>query len=232
MKLPIFAFLCIAVGWHAGLANAATQVRSVAGKNVELVIPDGFCIPDPRNSADANFVKGLETLLKNAGSVLVQTFLGCEDQKRRRASARINIYDYIAYYYMSAGASEVLDGDRAARRKTLCDQIRGQSIDTKDVQQGVAKSAEELRRNIAINNIKDLGILADDEHGCYQGLLVGVNAGKDNSYLVHVVLGATVLRGKSLYFGLYSKYEDEAGATRSLRRAQSIATELDSKNPD
>lgn len=232
MKLPTFAFLCIAIGCHAGLAGAATQVRPVNDKNVELIVPDGFCIPDPQNSADANFVKGLANLMKNAGSVLVQTFLSCEDQKRRRASAAVNIYDYIAYYYLSAGAREVLDGDRAARRKTLCDQTRSQNLDVKEVQQSVAKSAEELRRNIAINNIKDLGVLAEDEHGCYLGLLVGVNAGKNNTYLVHVIVVSTILQGKALFFGLYSKYEDEAGAARSLRRAQSIATELDSKNPD
>jgi hypothetical protein len=232
MKLPTFAFLCIAIACHAGLADAATQVRPVAGKNVELIVPDGFCIPDPQNSADTNFVQGLANLMKNAGSVLVQTFLGCEDQKRRRASAAVNIYDYIAYYYPSSGEREVLDGDRVARRKTLCDQTRSQNLEVKDVQQSVAKSAEELRRNIAINNIKELGVLAEDEHGCYLGLLVGVAGGKNNTYLVHVIVAATILHGKSLFFGLYSKYEDETGAAQSLRRAQSIATELDSKNPD
>jgi hypothetical protein len=232
MKRPTFALLCIAAACHAGIAKAESQVRSVAGKNVELVIPPGFCAPDTRNAADANFVKGLSTLLKNARNVLVQTYLSCEDRKRRRASAAANIYDYISYYYPTAAASEVLDGDRAGHRKALCGEIRKASIDTKDVQDSVAKSAEELRRNVAVSNVKDLGVLAEDEHGCYSGILVGVDAGKDNSYLVHAVIGATILNGKYLFFALYSKYVDEAAAAKSLRDARSIATELDSKNPN
>lgn len=232
MKLPAFAFLCVATACHAGLAHAETQVRPVAGKDVELIVPAGFCIPDTSNAADANFVTGLSTLLRNGSNVLVQTFLSCEDQKRRRASAAANIYDYISYYYPTAAERAVVDGDRAAGRKALCTELRKVHLTTKDIAPSIAKSAEELRRNIAVSNLKDLGVLGEDEHGCYSGLLAGVSAGKDNSYLVHAVIGATVVRGKYLFFGLYSKYVDEAGAAKSLRQAQSIAAELDSKNSD
>ena len=232
LKFQVIALLWVAMACCVGYANAETQVGSVAGKNVELVVPTAFCIPDPRNAADANFVKGLATLLKNSNNVLVQTFLSCEDRKRRRASAAANIYDYISYYDPTAAESTVLDGDRAARRKALCDEVRGSSVNTKDVQRDVAKSAEELRRNIAVNNVKDLGVLAEDAHGCYSGLLVGVSGGKNNTYLVNVVVAATVLRGKYLFFALYSKYVDEAEAKTSLRQSQALAAELDNKNPD
>lgn len=229
MKLPTLALLCIATTCYAGLANA--EVRSVAGRDVDLAVPAGFCIPDLRNPADANFVNGLSTLLKNADNVLVQTYLSCEDQKRRRASAAANIYDYISYYYPTAAAAAVVTTDRAAARKELCGQIRQAKIDTKDVQQSVAKSAEELRRNIAVNNVKDLGVLAEDEHGCYSGLLVGVSGGKDNTYLVHTIIGATILRGKYLFFALYSKYTDDTAAAKSLQQGKTVAADLDSKNP-
>ena len=74
-----------------------------------------------------------------------------------------------------------MSGARDASRKSLCDEVRKANIDATEVKQNVAKSAEELRRNIALNSIKNLGVLAEDAHGCYLGLLAGVSAGKSNT---------------------------------------------------
>lgn len=232
MKLLMIALLSLTLNCYPGLANAESLARSVAGKNVDLALPDGFCVPDSGNAADADFVKGLTTLLKNSNNVLVQTFLGCDDQKRRRAAASANIYDYISYYYPTAVENVVLNGSRETLRKSLCDEVRKANLDTKQVQQNVAKSAEELRRNMALNSVKDLGVLAEDAHGCYSGLLAAVSAGKENSYLVNAVIVSTVIRGKYLFFALYSKYVDAAGSAKSLQSAQSLAAELDHRNPD
>jgi len=230
--LRMLALGSLALGCCTATASAESFARSVGGKSVDLAMPPGFCVPDPGNAADANFVKGLASLLKNASNVLVQTFLSCEDQKRRRASAAANIYDYMSYYYPAQAESVVVSGARDASRKSLCDEVRKANIDATEVKQNVAKSAEELRRNIALNSIKNLGVLAEDAHGCYLGLLAGVSAGKSNTYLVNAIIFSTVVRGKYLFFGLYSKYEDAASAEKTLEAAKAIAAELDSKNPD
>jgi hypothetical protein len=230
--LRMLALGSLVLGCCTATANSENLVRSVGGKSVDLAMPPGFCVPDMGNAADANFVKGLSSLLKNANNVLVQTFLSCDDQKRRRAAATANIYDYMSYYYPAPAENVVVNGARDASRKSLCDEIRKTNIDATEVKQNVAKSAEELRRNIALNSIKNLGVLAEDAHGCYLGLLAGVSAGKDNTYLVNAIIFSTVVHGKYLFFGLYSKYVDAASADKTLAAAKAIGAELDSKNPD
>lgn len=229
--LRLAVFVSVALHWCSTPANSESLVRPVAGKNIDLVIPEGFCVPDPNNAADAAFVNGLATLLKNANNVLVQTVLSCADQQRRRAAATANIYDYMSYYYPVAAENIAANGPQDALRKSLCEEVRKANLDTKQVQQSVAKSAEELRRNIALGSIKNLGVLAEDAHGCYSGILASVSAGKDNTYLVNCIIFATVVRGKYLFFGLYSKYVDADASDKLLKIAQSLAAEMDTKNP-
>ena len=62
--LRTLALGSLALGCCTGTANAESFARSVGGKSVDLAMPPGFCVPDTGNAADANFVKGLSSLLK------------------------------------------------------------------------------------------------------------------------------------------------------------------------
>ena len=100
-----------------------------------------------------------------------------------------------------------------------------------DVPSLVAKTARELKQTVSVNSTKVLGVLAEDAHGCYVGVLVGIDDGKGLSLLMNATVTATVIRNKGLFVSLYSQYVDPEASAKSLQLAKTTAASLDMKNP-
>lgn len=222
-----FALTCCLIA-----ANAKSLVKTVSGKNFDLVLPDGYCVPSLDNAGEAYFVNFLTKLMSNSGNKLVQTGVDCYELQGRHENASAAIFKYVVYYYPTTTENEVLNGDRAAQRSALCNSLRESGDEAvKDVPQEVAKAAKEMKNNAAMTSTKVLGVLAEDAHGCYVGILVGINDGA-HSYMINVTMVSTVIHGRSLYLSLYSKYESPEASARSLQLAKTTAVAMDSKNPD
>jgi hypothetical protein len=205
-------------------AQAQTPLTSFKGKSFDLPTPAGFCVPDSDNA----FAKRITALLKNSGNVAVKIAADC-----KQLQANKTIYDYIAYYYPTQTEAEVLDGDIQARRKAICDELRAeQQGELSGVKESIARAAKELKQNLArSDSTKYLGVLADDAHGCYAGILSSINTGSDH-FLMNVNVLTTVIHGRRFFVALYSKHVDAAQSEKMLLREETLAAELDAKNPE
>jgi hypothetical protein len=214
-------------------ADAEGLVGRIAGKSLDLVTPDGFCALDLSNSADSDFFNTLSRLLENSGNRLMQAVVNCDQlRERRRSRGSTRIYDYLVYYYVISTENQVLDGDRQARRKAVCDDLRQQGdASVADAPKIVERTAVELKKNMAVGNVKVIGVLAEDTHGCFLGLLANY-VDKGGSFLMNITLSGTVIRSKQVYFSLYSKYVSSEISKTSLGLAQTTAAAFDSKNPE
>jgi hypothetical protein len=212
----------VALAWFLQPAQAQQPTR-FKGKTFDLPTPAGYCIPDPGNE----FAKRIAVLLKNSGDTVVRIAADCRQLKAGR-----NIYDYLAYYYVTNTESEILDGDVQAKRKALCDHdLRATAPGSIDIHDAMENSARELRQELPSNSTQYIGVLAEDAHGCIGGLLARLASGSER-LIVNVDLLGTVVHGRSLFLALYSKYESAALSDEALARAKALAAELDARNPD
>jgi hypothetical protein len=219
---------------YSSLAAHGQEITGTMGDTTfNLAVPSGYCVSDPRNPADAQFVNYLAKLLENAKNKLIRTVIDCRELRARRADASKPIYDYLNYYFPAASENTKLSGDTQENRKTLCDELRQQSDATlEDVPQIVEKTAREMKMTGGINSTKYLGVLAADPHGCYAGLLVGVRDGKGNVTLIYTIVVRTAIHGKDLWMASYSRYGTNADSAHALQLAQTTAADLDAKNPE
>jgi hypothetical protein len=234
MFLRVFAFAAVALIICPATAGADSLLRTVSGRSFDLAKPDGYCVPAPSNSADAAFVNVISKLMENTQNKAVQVLVDCSYLQQRRADANAPIYNYVVYYFPNSTENEHLDGDRPAQRKNLCDGLRGTNDATlADVPNVVDKTFKELKTggDVGVSTTKNLGVLAEDTHACYSGLLIGVRKGND-SFLMNIVIAATVIHGKSWYVAHYSKFENPKTFDTSLQLAKATAASFDARNPD
>jgi hypothetical protein len=205
---------------------------TVKGRTFNFPTPTGFCMPNSANSNEAEFVKTVQALMANSGNTVVKVAAECSQIRRRGADRSRRISDYIVYYYVNGTENESLEGSAQSHRKDLCDDMRQQGdASVADVPDIVAKTAKELNSKLTVSGVKVLGVLAEDAHGCYVGLLANT---RDNAgpFTMNVDMLATVIHGRSLFVALYSEYKNPSESQKSLRLEEAIAADLDSKNPD
>jgi hypothetical protein len=197
------------------------------GRSWTLPTPAGFCSPDQKNSYDASFTETKSTLFANSGDTVVKLAAACNELRQRDFP-----YDFIAYYHVTAGANFDVEGTRESARKTLCDQMRTEAAKgLKDVPDIVNRTAKELNRDITVGKVENLGVLAEDAHGCYSALLVGTK-NSQGPYTAVVVVLATVAHARWFFASLNSKYDGPGRTQALLAQLRGIAAELDSKNPE
>ena len=228
--------LCLALltftAWP--LAGRAQDLTGKMGQtSFNLFMPEGFCAPEGANSGERVFVDYINKAMENAGSQVIRIIASCSELKARRANSSSNIFDYLVYYFPRSVENTTLDGDRAANRKTECDDLRRQTDEAiKDVPEISERTAREMKIKGSVKNIQYLGVLDEDPHGCYGALLSRNVDGKGNVYVVYVVVVRTVIHGKDLWVGVYSQYGSAAANLRTLQLAKSTAAQLDQKNPE
>lgn len=221
----------IALVAHVALARAEETVRIVGSTPLTFAVPRGHCLLEETNARDAIFIRNISTLLRNANNKLILVTIECG----RRAAWRDGkgpIYDYATYYLPDNVENQVYDGETQALRKSLCDDMRKQGDATlAPVKDMVANAAKELNSKVAVNSTKLIGVVGEDQHGCYVALLVGVHGNDGRNFLMSTLVTSTVVRGKAIFLGNYHEYKGPETTERSLREAKATAAAFDARNP-
>jgi hypothetical protein len=231
MSLNKLLFLCFAVLLPVASAQADSVTRSLGGKELDFVIPGGHCLLEDSNSYDAKFINVIRTLFKGANNTLIAATAECGARARLRNGYTGRILDYAAYYTPDNLVSETFDSDIKALRKSLCDDMRqqGQSslADVKDI---VAAKAKELRAKIAVTSTNYIGVLDEDDHGCYAALLVGVKGSDNSPILMSSIVTSTAVATKVFFLAYYAEYKGPETTTAGVRASKRVIEELDRKN--
>jgi hypothetical protein len=215
-----------------GLAHAEQVVRQVGGTEITFPIQKGYCLAEESNPRDAIFVNNMATLLRNAKNKLILAMLDCARRTAVRNGAGGDILDYSTFYIPMANEAPIMEGDKPSLRKNLCVDMRKQGDATlAPVKDYVANAAKELNTTIAINSTKVIGVVGEDEHGCYLAILVGVRLADNHNLLRSVLITSTVVHGKMIFSGNYHIYKGPETTERSLQEAKALAKAFDAANP-
>jgi hypothetical protein len=226
VRLACGAFFFCSASAYAG----EITTHAVNGRDFKFPIPVGFCTLNPNNSKDAAFSQQITSLMGNAGNTVSEIAVDCQEQTKYRSDSA-NLWNFLVYYYPNDTEKQILEGDPQPHRHALCDDLRKQSDATvRDVPDIVAKTARDLKMNSATDAPKYLGVLSEDSHGCYAGLLQNVRKA-NQAHQVQSNILATVVHGKAFYLTMASQYKSAAESEKSLVFEKAIAADFDSNNP-
>jgi hypothetical protein len=228
--------LCLALLAFAAQPSPgdAQELTGTMGQiSFNLSVPQGYCVPSRSSLGERVFADYVTKAMENSKSKVIRIIANCAELQARGANSSSNLFDYMVYYFPQSVENTTLNGDRAANRKAACDNLRQQTDEAiKDVPEISERTAREMKLKGSVKSIQYLGVLDEDSHGCYGGLLSRNVDGRGNVYVVYVIVLRTVLRGKDLWVGVYSQYGSAAANIRTLQLAKSTAAQLDQKNPD
>lgn len=228
--------LCLALLTFAAwpLPGRAQSLTGTMGQaSFDLVVPQGYCLPERASSGERVFADYINKAMDNAGSKVMRIVASCAALKARRANSSANVFDYMVYYFPKSVENTTVSGDRAASRKAECDDLRRQTDEAiKDVPEISERTAREMKLKGSVKSIQYLGVLDEDPHGCYAALLSRNVDANGSVYVVYVIVVRTVIHAKDLWVGVYSQYGSGAANTRTLQLAKYTAAQLDQKNPD
>jgi tetratricopeptide (TPR) repeat protein len=214
------------------VARADSAVRSVGGTSLDFVAPNGFCLMDNDNPRDILFINVMSRLLQGADNKLILLSVPCERRKTWRNGVAGSILNYAAYYLPNNEEYSWHDGETQSLRKELCDAMRKQSDATlSNVPNIVADAAKDLKSKIAVTSTKYIGVVDEDEHGCYAAILGGFKGDDGKDLLKFSLVTSTVIRGKTLFSAIYHEYEGPDTTRRTLEEAKITSGAFDARNP-
>ena len=227
MNLTRLRALALATALLPALAAAQSGGQSVkttiAGKPIELFVPQGQCLLERKQPSDIKAIELVERL--TAGQNQLHLFAAeCTQLSEWRAGARPTLGEYSQVQSAVQFHSQDLVGRETEVIKSICNATRQQgNAITAGVETDIKNKIEAGKEKIKIENVAMLGALGEDEMGCYVGLIIkGVtDAGVPKSQLC--VFANVVLNGRILYIYRYAETVDQPTADRLLLAVKASA---------
>jgi hypothetical protein len=232
MQIRKILVVAAALALQTLLVQAENVTRKVGDTEFNFAVPREFCVLEESNARDAIFINVVRTLLRGASNKLILLTVNCKRLKTWREGVAGNILRYAMYYIPDNLENSTLPGDNKKLRNELCQDMRKQGDATlagvKDI---VANAARELNANIAVNSTKYVGVVDEDDNGCYAALLIGVKGGDGKNILMSSIVTSTVIHGKPLFFAMYNQYDGPDTAKEDVDRSRIVAADFDRSNP-
>jgi hypothetical protein len=197
-----------------GVAKDA-QIGSAA---LTLPSPQGYCELNEQQPADARLIHVIGDLVAGTHNELLAVSADCGQLDAWRAGKLPTLDDYVQYQTPVADMDST--SPRAESVKEICAAARAEG------EKSVAKAAPDLNARVEaavkgakVNEMGFLGVLAEDADACYFGMKMRAHiegGGAEESQLM--VSAATVVKGKIVFYNLYTIYHDAGTVTATLAR--------------
>ncbi len=205
---------------QSGAPNLKTEI---AGKSIELFLPQGHCVLDQKNPSDRGAIELVERL--TAGKNQLHMFTAdCKQLTQWRVGARATLGEYAQVQSAIQFHGQDLTGRESEVIKSICTATRQQGNQiTAGVETDIKARIEAGKEKIKIENVAMLGALGEDDVGCYVGLIIkGVTeSGAPKSQLC--VFANVVLNGRIMYIYHYAETVDQPTTNRLLLAVKASA---------
>jgi hypothetical protein len=122
-------------------------------------------------------------------------------------------------------------GDKRSLRKGLCEDMRKQGESTIDqAKEIIAQKAKEMSANISVSGTNYVGVVDEDNNGCYVALVVGIKDAAGKNTLVSCLITGTVIHEKPVFFAMYDPYVSPDTTEDEVKRSKVIGADLDKAN--
>lgn len=204
------------------LARDATLGRTT----VTLTVPPGQCELDRANAGDGRLLQAVDKAIGT--NKLLAMHADCKQHTDWRAGKRGLLEDFSQYQVASQFIDAPPEPAPANALKQLCATLRAEG---ERMMVGMASDmkarVEEAIKNAQVNQSRFLGVMAEDPTACYSAIVQRLKSETGKDVTIVGLFAAVYLKGKPVYYYLYSPYRSAQTATVLLaKHRQNVATLL------
>lgn len=214
-----------------GLPCLAKDAK-VGQTSVTLTAPSGQCELDPGQPSDARMLQITESTLASVGNRLLGFYADCKQLNDWRTGKRALLEDFAQYQTAIAAMDAPAPAAPAEAIKQLCSQQREAS---EKVVTGIATDMkariEEAVRGVQLNQVRSLGVVAEDANACYAALVQRFKAETGKDVTIMALFATTFVQGKLVLYYLYSPYRTAQTMPALLAKQKLNVAALLAANP-
>jgi len=214
-----------------GLPCLAKDAK-VGQTSVTLTAPSGQCELDPGQPSDARMLQITESTLASVGNRLLGFYADCKQLNDWRTGKRALLEDFAQYQTAIAAMDAPAPAAPAEAIKQLCSQQREAS---EKMVTGIATDMkariEEAVRGVQLNQVRSLGVVAEDANACYAALVQRFKAETGKDVTIMALFATTFVQGKLVLYYLYSTYRSAQTMTALLAKQKLNVAALLAANP-
>jgi hypothetical protein len=204
----------------------------VGQTSVTLTAPSGQCELDPGQPSDARMLQITESTLASVGNRLLGFYADCKQLNDWRTGKRALLEDFAQYQTSIAAIDAPAPAVPAEAIKQLCSQQREAS---EKVVTGIATDMkariEEAVRGVQLNQVRSLGVVAEDANACYAALVQRFKAETGKDVTIMALFATTFVQGKLVLYYLYSPYRSAQTMPALLAKQKLNVAALLAANP-
>jgi hypothetical protein len=188
---------------------AVAKDAQIGSATLTLPSPDGYCELTDKEPSDARVLKEVGNLVAGSQNELLSMSADCSQLEAWRAAKLPALDDYVQYQT----PMDLKDSDvpRAEAVKGLCANFRTEGEKTSaGVLPDLNSRFEKAYKGAKFNEASFLGVLAEDDNACYYGLVLKLRTEIGDEKTQVTVAAATAVKGKVIYYNLYTVYRDGA----------------------
>src|SRR5262245_41445746 len=205
--------------------------RTVEGRTLNLVIPDGYCVLDVDSVMGREWYAFQEKLIEGRGAVIL-TYASCMEVERRKAEPEAPISNHGAYVtiYPFAATAAVPPGFSRQQTvsfisSTIPRMASGQAME--DLNARIRQV--DLDKQLQVNDL-NIGYLDEDKDAVYAGMVSWIHRGASKYQMIGVG-GFTLAGGLVVSANLYADEGPDSSFGALLERQRRVMQELVARNP-
>lgn len=202
-----------------GTTDARSRVK-LGAAFLDLEPPPGHCFLDESQPSDARLAALLRQIFQ-ADLRMLGAFADCAQLKSWRSGARKTLGDYGQFLAPISFIAKKLEGPAKPYVETMCNVMRENGGEL------IAKSAPEVKQRFEqalkgaqMNETRFLGVVGQDDHACYFGLIQKLVTEFGDPKTQVDVSAIAFVAGKMIYSNLYAVHEGDHTLGELLDRQQ------------
>jgi hypothetical protein len=216
----------VAFALTAVTSSALAAETAFGGVVIQLPPPPGFCELNDADPSDKDMLTVMAGLVSKSGNKLLSMSADCSQLTDWRAQKRL-LDDYTQYQTSIA----LMEKQSVEPIRKTCAGLRAQGDKlvvekAPDIKSRIETALEKVR----MNEMRFLGVLAEDTTACYGGLIqkFQTEAGTDKTQLT--VFAATIVKSKSIFVYRMTVYMSAENVTRALTNLKTDIAALQAAN--
>jgi hypothetical protein len=220
-----FLIFCFVSG---AVAAADAKIGDVP---LRLPQPAGYCELDPVLASDAPLIGRLHTTMTKTGNRLLVISADCGELRDWRNGKRQDLDHMAQYQTIIELENEPLPSTPEQMIKNYCANMNTLgSQSTGATAQDAQERAELASKLLRLNEIRFLGVVAEDPFVCYAATLQKFKIDTHDPTTQLAIIATTLLRGKVVQFYLFAPYAGQKSITQLMTQQRTNVGRLQRAN--
>ena len=190
--------------------TARSEDVRIGSDLIQIPIPEGYCPLDATEPSDNRFIEFLKEANENVNELLL-AFADCTQllSWRNGELPDLNDFGYVLTPSLYVNDKREMDFDRFLSEMLDVFKNMGIQVVLEDAMENAEAILSRHAISIKLNEMKNLGILQQDDKALYLGLLLNVQTEEGKSKKLVGVYSVTLLNGKFVSQYLWKKYQGD-----------------------